>query len=130
MKNTNLSPKQERFALRYLESGNATKAYKHAYNVSANSNVHTLHREGCKLLNHPKIAPRIAELQKVAQAETMVTLEKLTKELNDTIELAQKQKQPAVMVRAIMAKAKLHGLIGRKSAIHKNICVTINSQSD
>src|SRR5215468_319576 len=62
MANNKLTPKQEAFILAYLETGNASEAYRRAYNASG-MNAATINREAHSLLEHPKVAPRIRELQ-------------------------------------------------------------------
>src|SRR5262249_20013414 len=59
---TRLTAKQEAFILAYLETGNASEAYRRAYNASG-MNAATINREAHSLLEHPKVAPRIRELQ-------------------------------------------------------------------
>jgi hypothetical protein len=62
MADNKLTPKQEAFILAYLETGNASEAYRRAYNASG-MNAATVNREAHSLLEHPKVAPRIRELQ-------------------------------------------------------------------
>ena len=44
-----MTPKQELFAQAYLETSNASEAYKRAYNTQANAN--TVNRKASQLLN-------------------------------------------------------------------------------
>ena len=46
-----MTPKQELFAQAYLETSNASEAYKRAYNTQANAN--TIYRKASQLLKHP-----------------------------------------------------------------------------
>lgn len=57
-----LSVKQENFCNYYLECGNASEAYRRAYSCRGKSD-NTIWVESSKLLNHPKVALRIKELQ-------------------------------------------------------------------
>ena len=79
--------KQEAFARAYVELGNARQAYELAGYSQKNSLI-TQQKEGHKLLHHPKVAPRIRELQAIArrraEAEYGVTVERLTDMLMDT----------------------------------------------
>lgn len=67
-----MTKQQEKFAVEYAKSGNATEAYKKAYNTG-NMKAKSIHENAAKLLKHAKIAPRIAELQakaaKIAEEE-------------------------------------------------------------
>jgi phage terminase small subunit len=55
-----LTPKQARFLLAYLESGNASAAYRASYNASRLC-AQGVRNEASALLKHPLIAPRVAE---------------------------------------------------------------------
>ena len=112
-----LTPKQEAFAMAYVESGNASKAYKAVYNVNENTTDNTISVEACKLRNNPKITLRILELQELAQARHSITVDSLTKELEQARGSAQEAGQASAMVSATMGKAKLHGLLTDKAQI-------------
>ena len=95
-----------------MEIGNARQAYE-AAGYSQGSSLTTQQKEAHKLLHHPKVYPRIRELQAIAQrrAETDygITIDRLTEMLMDTYE--SDETRPAGKLRAIEALAKLHGLI-------------------
>jgi phage terminase small subunit len=57
-----LTIRQEKFSIKYLECGNASEAYRHAYNCEKMSD-NAIWREACLLLKHPKVAQRIAYLK-------------------------------------------------------------------
>ena len=112
-----LTPKQEAFAMAYVESGNASKAYKTAYNVNENTSDNTISVEASKLKNTPKITLRILELQEFAQERHSITIDSLTKELEQARKTAQEAGQASPMVAATMGKAKLHGLLTEKTEL-------------
>ena len=112
-----LTPKQEAFAMAYVESGNASKAYKAAYDVNENTNNNSISVEACKLRNNPKITLRILELQELAQERHLITVDSLTKELEQARLTASEAGQASAMVAATMGKAKLHGLLTDKAEI-------------
>lgn len=109
-----LTPKQQAFALAYVETGNASEAYRQAYDAE-NSSAETVKVEASRLLSNPNIALTVVSLQAEARERTLVTIESLTRELNEDRELARKLEMPAAAVSAVMGKAKLHGLITDKS---------------
>jgi len=76
-----LTPKQESFCLAYLETGNATEAYRRSYNPPKMS-PKTVNEASCRLLANGKIAARIEEL-KAAVADTVV--KKLAWEREDSL---------------------------------------------
>lgn len=56
-----LTPKQERFCQAYLETGNASEAYRQVYDAERAS-VPTVNREAKRLLDNPKIATRLKKM--------------------------------------------------------------------
>jgi len=57
-----LTPKQEKFCAVYLETGNASEAYRQAYDCK-NMAEATINSNASRLLKHTQIAARIAEAQ-------------------------------------------------------------------
>jgi phage terminase small subunit len=60
MKERKLTPKQDAFVLAYLETGNASEAYRRAYDTSSKRDA-TINNSAYELLRHPEIARRIAD---------------------------------------------------------------------
>lgn len=106
---TGLTPKQEAFCQRYLESGNASEAYRQCYSADK-AKPETINRSAKELLDNPKIAARLDELRGVALAAHGVTIASLVAELEEARQVAKKREQGAAMVQATMGKAKLAGL--------------------
>jgi len=106
----NLTPKQEAFCLAYLETGNASEAYRRAYSVGTAS-IATVNRSAKEVLDNPKIAARLSTLRERAVQKTLVTVESVAKELEEARNLAMEIAQPGAAVSAAMGKAKLYGLI-------------------
>lgn len=67
-----LTPKQERFAQEYFKSGNASEAYKAAFNAE-NMAANTIYPEASRLLANRKIAARLAQLRDGAAEKAMMT---------------------------------------------------------
>lgn len=65
-----LTPKQEAFCLAYIETGNATEAYRRSYDVS-NMKDTTVNRCAKQCMDNSKIAARISELQAVITEEAI-----------------------------------------------------------
>ena len=112
-----LTPKQEAFAMAYVECGNASKAYRTAYDVNENTSDNSISVEASKLRNNPKITLRILELQELAQVRHSITVDSLTDELENARLTACEAGQASAMVAATMGKAKLHGLLTDKQEI-------------
>ena len=105
-----LTPKQEKFALAYIETGNASEAYRQAYSAGM-MKPETVNRKAKERLDNGKITARLAELQAGHQERHDVTVDSLTKELEAARALATKNGQSSAVVSAVMGKAKIHGLI-------------------
>lgn len=104
-----LTPKQEKFCLVYLETGNASEAYRQAYDAKDMKPL-TVARSAHELMGNPKIEGRLAELRAPIIAKAQLTVEDLLIELEEARQLALETEQPSPAVTATMGKAKLLGL--------------------
>ena len=75
-----LTPKQERFCLEYLKTGNASEAYRRAYNAQK-MKPETINRKAKELMDNGKIAARLAELARVMAENAGLTVEKTLREV-------------------------------------------------
>lgn len=108
-----LTPKQEKFCLAYVETGNASEAYRRAYDAD-NMKPETINETACRLLKNPKIAARVASFHQTAAEHALVSVLSLTEELEEARLMAHSLGQPSAAVSASMGKAKLHGLLTDK----------------
>lgn len=67
-----LTIKQEKFCIKYVECGNASEAYRYAYDCSRMRPA-TINRKAIELLHNGKITARIKELQKSASQELNIS---------------------------------------------------------
>jgi phage terminase small subunit len=105
-----LTVKQENFAQAYVETGNASEAYRRAYDVGENTKPEVIHVKACELLKTGNVSVRVVELQADARERHDVTVDSLTEEYEEARGVAKDEKQAAAMVSATTGKAKLHGL--------------------
>ncbi len=104
-----LTPKQEGFCQDYIKTGSQTRAYKLNYNIkkmlpaTINNKAYALRRQG-------DITARINELQERVAKKFEVTVESLTKELEEDRQLARKLEMPSAAISALNVKARIHGL--------------------
>lgn len=105
-----LTPKQEAFALAFLETGNAAEAYRRAYDVAPDAKDGWLYVEACQLLDNPKVALRLKELREQAERLAIFNLSAAMTEFEEARKLAAQEKNPAAMVAATTGKVKLFGL--------------------
>lgn len=103
-----LTPKQESFCLAYLETGNASEAYRRSYNAK-NMTPESINRKAKEVIDNGKIAARVAELRAPLIAKAQLTVEDLLAELEEARRLAIDTEAPAPAVSATMGKAKLLG---------------------
>ena len=105
-----LTPKQEAFCLAYMETGNASEAYRRSYNAGK-MQAESIRVNAGKLLVSTTVALRIQELKDKAAERNAITVDDLLKELEEARALAfgGERPQPAAMVSATMGKAKLLG---------------------
>lgn len=107
-----LTPKQEQFCQVYLETGNASEAYRQAYTPTGKPS--TVNREAKVLLDNPKIATRLDELKGAQRKRHNITVDTLLAELEEARGVGKEKGQAAAMVTATMSKAKLLGMEGNK----------------
>ena len=106
----NLTQKQEAFCLAYIETGNASEAYRRAYDAGK-MKPETVTKRASELMASGDISGRVSELRIAAQERAMVTVESLTAELEEARQLALREATAAPAVAATMGKAKLHKLL-------------------
>lgn len=124
-----LTIKQEKFVQKYLETGNASEAYRFAYTAS-NMTSETLRVEASRLLNNPNVSLAVKKLQEEARKKHEVTLESITRELEEARILAMTEKQTSSAVSASLGKAKIHGLVVDKKEIKVSPLEDILSEID
>ena len=59
-----LTPKQRKFAEEYVNTGNASEAYRRAYDVGPDTKLETIATKASHLLAEYNISTRVKELQK------------------------------------------------------------------
>lgn len=107
-----LTPKQEAFCLAYLETGNASEAYRRSYSAER-MKPNTVNRRAFDLLEDSKIAARLESAREAARARNCVTVDSLLAELEEARQAAlaaEPAPQSSAAVAATMGKAKLMGL--------------------
>ena len=75
-----LTPKQDAFACAYVETGNASEAYRRAYDASS-MKEETIWRKAKECLDNGKVTARVEQLQAAHAERHNVTIDRLTDEL-------------------------------------------------
>ena len=107
----NLTPKQDNFCRLYIELGNASEAYRQAYDAD-DMNQNTVNKNASVLLENPKIATRLNQIRSEHMKRHNLTVGDLLKELEEARQaaLGAENPQSSAAVAATMGKAKLLGL--------------------
>lgn len=105
-----LTAKQEAFCLAYMETGNASEAYRRSYDAGK-MKPETVTKRASELLSNGEVTGRVAQLQQMAVTRHAITVDDLIAELEEARTLAAggEKPQPSAMVSATMGKAKLLG---------------------
>jgi len=99
--------------MHYVEHGDKSEAYRHAYKTE-NMKPETVWRSANELFNNPKVTARVEALQARHQKRHDVTVDSITEELDRSRDIAERREESSAMTTAIMAKAKIHGLVNDK----------------
>ena len=110
-KELKLTIKQEAFARAYVETGNASEAYRRAYNADNMQQI-TVTKRASELLARGDIAGMVQQLKDKATERHEITVDSLVNELEEArlAALGAENPQSAAAVSATMGKAKLMGL--------------------
>jgi phage terminase small subunit len=107
---TKLTLKQEAFCQAYIETGNASEAYRRAYGAK-NQKPETVNRNAFNLTQNSKILARLAELKAEHAKRHNLTVDDLLTELEEARQAALKASTPqaSAAVAGTMGKARLLG---------------------
>ena len=111
-----LTPKQNAFAVQYVATGNASEAYRRAYDAK-NMKPDTIHARASELLKHGGIAARVTQLKADLATDNEVTFGEVAAALRASIKAAMEAGQYSAAVSACMGLAKLGGLLVEKRQV-------------
>lgn len=117
-----LTQKQENFCLAYIETGNASEAYRVAYDADG-MKPETVNRKAKDVIDNGKIAARIKELRAPVVEKALLTLESHLKRLDDLSRKAEEAGQFGPAIKAEESRGKAAGLyadIGKDEEV-KNV---------
>ena len=106
-----LTQKKEMFCQAFVETGDASEAYRKAY-VADKMKPETINNKAYQLRQMGEVRARISDLQDEVKQRHNVTVDSLLKELEEVRQSALKAEPPqsSAAVAATMGKAKLTGL--------------------
>jgi type II secretory pathway component HofQ len=109
-----LTLKQDRFCHEFIANGgNATQAYRAAYDAEGNSEA-TTNQAASRLLHDSNLAARIEELRDQAVAFAGISPESIATEFDENRRLAAKWESASAMNTATERKADLKDLFGKR----------------
>ena len=106
-----LTIKQERFAQEYVATGNASEAYRRAYDTQGAPR--TIEVEASRLLAHPKVSLRLATLRAMDSAHSSLTRATILSQLEETRRLARDKKRFGIALRCTKLMGDMIGAFGR-----------------
>lgn len=99
-----LTPKQESFCQAYIETGNASEAYRRAYSTER-MKPNVVNVKACQLLAMANISVRVAELKAEHAERHAVTVDDIARMLREDREFAREMETPAAAVSAKIGRA-------------------------
>ncbi len=104
-----LTEKQENFCLAYIETGNASEAYRRSYNASGMVE-NSIGRKAKELMDNGKIAARIESLRAPVREKAKLTLESHLATLDRLRQKAEDEGKYAAAITAETNRGKASGL--------------------
>ena len=118
-----LTQKQENFCLAYIETGNASEAYRRAYNAKG-MKPETVNNKAYALLKKGEIGARLEVLRSPVIKNAQVTLEQHLTDLEELRELAKEDGKYGPAIQAEIARGKASGLYVEHAKIDGDIKIT------
>lgn len=115
-----LTPKQDAFCLKYVETGNASEAYRQTYHTDG-MKPESVNRKAKELMDNGKITARISELQAEHAKRHNLTVDDLLEELEEARQMAKDKENAGAMINATMGKVKLLGLDKQSVEVKANV---------
>ena len=108
-----LTPKQEAFCLAYLETGNASEAYRRSYSAE-NMSEPVIHNKASALLGKGEVRVRLEELRAPVAKAAQMTLESHLADLKMLRDKALQAEQYSAAITAETNRGKAAGLYTEK----------------
>lgn len=132
-----LTGKQEKFAQAFVETGDASEAYRRAYDTSR-MNPASVNRKAHDCKEHVKISARVEQLRAKHAKSHGITVDTLLAKLDKVYDAAMdtgegesmRPAQAAAATGAVMAQAKLLGLDKQLIEVSGQQTVTIQTKAD
>ncbi len=124
-----MTPKQEAFCLAFIETGNASEAYRQAYDADGMKPT-TINRKAKELIDNGKIGARLAELRAGHLERHQFTVDDMVRQLDEDRKFARELETPAAAISASMGKAKLLGFLKEQVDVSVGVRVVSVNETD
>ena len=111
-----LTAKQEAFCVAYIETGNASEAYRLSYDAE-NCKPETVNSKASILLARVDIRARLEEIQKPVRERAEISLESHLNRLKHLSDMAEAAEQYSSAIKAEESRGKASGLYTEKKEI-------------
>jgi phage terminase small subunit len=101
-----LTAKQEAFCLAYTKTGNASEAYRQAYDAN-NMSAAAIEVEASRLLHNPKVTLRLDRVQERQEVKALLCLEEHMEELRVLRDMAKSNSQLSAAIQAEVKRGEL-----------------------
>ena len=108
-----LTAKQEAFCLAYIETNNASEAYRRSYNADK-MKAETINKRSSELMQNGAITGRLEQLRETVRERAKITLESHLERLNHLSLMAEKAEQYSAAIKAEESRGKAAGLYVEK----------------
>lgn len=108
-----LTAKQEAFCLAYIETNNASEAYRRAYDADK-MKAETINKRSSELMQNGAIAGRLEQLREPVRERAQITLESHLERLNHLSLMAEDVGQYSAAIKAEESRGKVAGLYVEK----------------
>ena len=108
-----LTAKQEAFCLAYIETNNASEAYRRSYDASKMKDG-TVHQTASRLLADVDVTARLEQLREPVRERAQITLESHLERLNHLSLMAEQAEQYSAAIKAEESRGKVAGLYVEK----------------
>ena len=108
-----LTAKQEAFCLAYIETNNASEAYRRSYD-SSKMKPETINKRSSELMQNGAITGRIEQLREPVRERAQITLESHLERLNHLSLMAEQAEQYSAAIKAEESRGKVAGLYVEK----------------
>jgi len=111
----------------FIEAGNASEAYRKAYDASR-MKPETINRKAAELMGNGKITARVDELKAEHRERHRITTDSLVSDLVRIRKAAERDGQLAVARQSVMDVAKLMGLVIEKGESRINLAGELTTE--